>query len=38
MDNETEQIPILKVTEDGSNKVDDLVALESPLTIILNNQ
>ena len=38
MDNETETIPILKVTEESSSKVDDVVARESPLTIILNNQ
>lgn len=38
MENETEQIPILKVTEEGSNQVIDVVARESPLTIILNNQ
>ena len=35
---ETETIPILKVTEESSSKVDDVVATESPLTIILNNQ
>ena len=38
MDNETETISILKVTDESSSKVDDVVVRESPLTIILNNQ
>jgi FdhD protein len=38
MDNETEQLPILKFTETGSSSGEDVVATESPLTIILNNR
>jgi len=38
MDNETEKFSILKLTEKGSSSIDDVVAKESPLTIILNNQ
>jgi len=38
MDNETEKFPILKLTENGSNSMEDVVARESPLTIIFNNQ
>lgn len=38
MDNETEKFSILRLTEKGSSSIDDVVAKESPLTIILNNQ
>jgi len=38
MDNETETFPILKFTETGSSSIEDIVAKEFPLTIILNNQ
>ena len=38
MDNETEKFSILKLTERGSSSIDDVVAREFPLTIILNNQ
>src|SRR4030042_6090471 len=38
MDNETEQLPVLKFTETGSSSGEDVVATESPLTIILNNR
>jgi FdhD protein len=38
MDNETEKFSILKLTERGSSSIDDVVAKEFPLTIILNNQ
>jgi FdhD protein len=38
MDNETEKFSILKLTEKGRSSIDDVVAKESPLTIILNNQ
>jgi len=38
MDNETEKFPILKLTEIGSSSIEDIVAKEFPLTIILNNQ
>jgi len=38
MDNETEQFSILKFTERGSSSMEDVVATESPLTIIYNNQ
>ena len=37
MDNETEKVSILKFTETGSSSIEDMVAKESPLTIILNN-
>jgi len=38
MDNGTEKISILKFTETGSVSIEDVVARESPLTVILNNQ
>jgi len=38
MDNETEKISILKLSEKGSSSIEDVVAKEFPLTIILNNQ
>ncbi len=38
MKNETESIPVLRFTEEGESKFEDVVAKESPLTIILNNQ
>jgi FdhD protein len=38
MDNETEKVPVLKLTETGSTSIEDIVAKEFPLTIILNNQ
>ena len=38
IDNETEKFPILKFTERGSSSIEDIVAKEFPLTIILNNQ
>jgi FdhD protein len=38
MDNVIEKFPILKFTEIGSSSIEDEVVMESPLTIILNNQ
>ena len=38
MDNEVEKIPILRLTEAARNNIEDMVAREFPLTIILNNQ
>jgi len=38
MENEIEKIPILRLTEEGRNNIEDVVAREFPLTIILNNQ
>jgi len=38
MDNGTEKISILKLSEKGSSSIEDVVAKEFPLTIILNNQ
>ena len=38
MQNETETVSILRITDESSDKVEDVVARESPLTIILNNQ
>ena len=38
MDNEVEKIPILRFTEEGGRNIEDVVAREFPLTIILNDQ
>ncbi len=38
MGGEVEKIPILRLTEGGRNNIEDMVAREFPLTIILNNQ
>jgi len=38
MGGEVEKIPILRLTEGGGNNIEDMVAREFPLTIILNNQ
>ena len=38
MDNEVDKIPILRLTEGGRSNIEDVVAREFPLTIILNNQ
>jgi len=38
MDNEIEKIPILRLTEKSRSNIDDTVASELPLTIILNKQ
>lgn len=38
MTDKTESLPVLRVTESGKSTTDDPVALESPLTIILNHQ
>jgi FdhD protein len=38
MNSETETLAILKLTERGSSSIEDSVARELPLTIILNNQ
>jgi FdhD protein len=38
MDNETEKISILKLTETGSSSIEDVVAKEFPLIIMLNSQ
>jgi FdhD protein len=38
MDNDTEKVSILKYTEAGSSSGEDVVARESPLTVILNNR
>jgi len=35
---EVERIPILRFSEDGKKRTDDIVVREFPLTIILNNQ
>jgi FdhD protein len=37
MDNETEKLAVLKLTETGSTSIEDMVAKEFPLTITLNN-
>jgi FdhD protein len=37
-DNKTETFSILKFTETGSSRIDNIVAKEFPLTIILNNR
>ena len=38
MENEVEKIPILRLTEEGRSNIEDIVAREFPLTIILNDQ
>jgi len=38
MENEIERIPILRLTEESRNSIEDVVAREFPLTIILNDQ
>lgn len=38
MENEVGKIPILRLTEEGRNNIEDMVAREFPLTIVLNNQ
>ena len=38
MDNNTERLAVLKLTETGGSSFEDVVAKESPLTIILNNR
>ncbi len=38
MENEIEKIPILRLTEESRSNIEDIVAREFPLTIILNNQ
>ena len=38
MENEIEKIPILRLTEESINKIEDVVVREFPLTIVLNNQ
>ncbi|MFC2016451.1 formate dehydrogenase accessory sulfurtransferase FdhD [Chloroflexota bacterium] len=38
MENEITKIPILRLTEEGGSDIEDVVAREFPLTIILNNQ
>ncbi|UCH50569.1 MAG: formate dehydrogenase accessory sulfurtransferase FdhD [Chloroflexota bacterium] len=35
---EVEQVPILRLTEEGKSSADDVVVTEFPLTIVLNNQ
>ncbi len=38
MENEVEKIPISRFTEQGKSNIEDIVAREFPLTIVLNNQ
>ena len=38
MDNDVAKIPILRLTEEGGRNIEDVVAREFPLTIVLNNQ
>ncbi len=38
MDSEVERFPVLRLTEEGRINIEDVVAREFPLTIILNNQ
>ena len=38
MDDEVEKVAILRLTEEGSSNIDDMIAREFPLTLILNNQ
>lgn len=38
MDSQTEKLPVLKLTETGRSSIEDMVAREFPLTIVLNNR
>jgi FdhD protein len=38
MDDEAEVLPVLKITEQGRKKVDDIVIREFPLTVFVNGQ
>jgi len=38
MENETEKVSILRISEQGKSKVEDVVVREFPLTIVLNSQ
>lgn len=38
MDDEVEKVPILRLTEEGRSNIEDMIAREFPLTLILNNQ
>jgi FdhD protein len=38
MESDIEKIQVWRLTEEGESKVEDIVARESPLTIILNNR
>ena len=38
MENEIEKITVSRLTEEGRSSIEDVVAREFPLTIILNNQ
>jgi FdhD protein len=38
MENETEKFPVLRLTERGRSNIEDVVAREFPLTIVLDNQ
>jgi len=38
MDDELQKVPVLKLTESQSSDIEDVVARESPITIILNNR
>jgi len=38
MENEVERFPILRITKEGSSNIEEVVAEELPVTIILNDQ
>ncbi len=38
MGDEIEKVPILRLTEEGRNSIEDIVVREYPITIILNNE
>ena len=38
MDDEVEKVPILRLTQESRSNIEDIVAREFPLTLILNNQ
>lgn len=38
MDDAVAKVPILRLTEESSSNIDDMIAREFPLTLILNNQ
>jgi len=38
VDNQTEHVTVLRVSDEGRESIDDVVVIESPLTIILDNR
>ena len=38
MDDGVDKVPILRITEKGRSNIEDMIATEFPLTLILNKQ